>query len=274
MRSARARIAGAALVPLLLLTTACLGDDKDKDAKADNAAQSSAPASPPAATGSAAPTGAPSTGAPQAPGKALNISELQALLVTQKDLGPGWTVKQAKSTVYGSIGMKAVPAAAKCQPLLDLLTGSTPKPAVHVGEVLESAADKGSWVDLSIARFESAEAVSKQLDAALKIAGEHECLEFEALNTKDEKTAYQFSFGDHQPKMGDASLWISVTWGDPKTMKDPSEPAISASVQLVRSGAVLVKMVGRSESTAYNAEFVPDAQVKTQVDKVVAALKG
>ncbi|MCF2526173.1 hypothetical protein [Yinghuangia soli] len=273
MRSARARLTGAALVPLLLLTTACLGDDKDEDAKAGNAAQSSAPSAAPgaAASGSAAPGGA---GASQAPGKVLGAAELQGLLVTQKELGPGWTVKPSQSTGYGSIGMKAVPAAAKCQPLLDVMAGSALKPAAYAAEVLESAADKHSWVDLTIARFESADAIAAQVDAVAKLAAAQECLEFDAVNTKNETTSYRFVFAVPQPKLADGSAWITVFWSDPKSMKDPTGTANSAEIQLVRSGAVLVKMVGLSESRAYSSDAVPDAQVKTQVDKVVKAVKG
>lgn len=89
-----------------------------------------------------------------------------------------------------------------------------------------------------------------------------------------EVTRYRFDVGDHQPKLGDSSLWFVVTRGDPKTMANPNEPAASASVQVVRTGAAIVKLVGRAESPAYSAEFVPDAQVKTQVDKLDKALKG
>lgn len=280
MRSARTRLAYAALASSLLLgVSACKFGSDDKDKKAGDAAVSASSAPAATASGPSAPASGPVSG-PASPGsagagsKALTSADLKAALLTQQEMGTGWTAKPNTSDVYGSITMTAVPANAQCQPLLDLMAGAKPASAAYAGEILTTTADKHTSISLDLVRFQSQDEISKQLAAVAKLRDAHDCLEMTATNTKGQKTEYQVMWGDHQPQMGDASVWVSLLWGDPKNMADPNHPEPSASLQFVRVGPNLVKYDGRPESTSYSAEFVPDAQVKAQVDKLTAATRG
>ncbi|MGW0660853.1 hypothetical protein [Streptodolium elevatio] len=267
------------MTPLLIFTAACeFGSDGDKKAdkvdKVDNKGGESAPTSiapPPSsvAPGSSADTRVPTSAGPVA-GKALTSAQLKAALVTQNELGTGWTVTPGDGAAYGSSPMKAVEVA--CQPLLDVMTGAGPKAAANAGETLATAADKGTTTRLDLVRYDG-DAFAKTLDAAVLIASKHDCLEVVATNVKGERTAYRFDVGDHQPQFGDGALWLDVMWGDEKTMADPDAPTMTSRLQFVRVGSVLVRFDSRPENTSFGAEYIPDAQVKTQADKVAAALK-
>jgi hypothetical protein len=276
MRSARTRLAHAALASFLLLgVSACQFGSDDKDKKAGDAAVSASSAPSAAASGpSAAASGPASPGSPGAGSKSLTSADLKAALLTQQEMGAGWTAKPSTSDVYGSITMTAVPANAQCQPLLDLMAGAKPASAAYAGEILTTTADKHTSISLDLVRFQSQDEITKQLAAVAKLRDAHDCLEMTATNTKGQKTEYQVMWGDHQPQMGDASVWVTLLWGDPKNMADPNHPEPSAALQFVRVGPNLVKYDGRPESTSYSAEFVPDAQVKAQVDKLTAATRG
>lgn len=269
MRSARMRLAGAALVPFLLLATGCKfgSDDKNDDDRPAGNAASVAPTG-----GSPAPASPAGSSAPAAPGKALTSDQLKAALATAKELGTGWTVRPNVSVSYGSIPMKAVPANAACQPLLDLFTGSSPQSAAYAGEILNSSAAKQDTSTVDLVRYEG-DALTKAFDAALK-AAQGDCLEFAALNTKNQKTVYHLSYVDDQPKnLGDQVMWLDISWGDEKTMADPNAPSLNTRLQFVRMGSVLVKYDTRPAEVCC-ADFVPEAQVRVQVDKLAAALKG
>lgn len=276
MRSPRTRLAHAALASFLLLGVgACKFGSDDKDKKAGDAAVSASSSPSVAASGPSAPASGPaSPGSPGAGSKSLTSADLKTALLTQQEMGAGWTAKPNTSDVYGSITMTAVPANAQCQPLLDLMAGAKPASAAYAGEILTTAADKHTSISLDLVRFQSQDEITKQLAAVAKLRDAHDCLEMTATNTKGQKTEYQVMWGDHQPRMGDASVWVSLLWGDPKDMADPNHPEPSASLQFVRVGPNLVKYDGRPESTSYSAEFVPDAQVKAQVDKLTAATRG
>lgn len=271
MRSARTRIAATALTPLLVFgAAACeFGSDGGKKSDKKGGAGATAPVAPPAASAVPGTGTQASASAAPATGKALTAEQLKAALVTQKELGTGWTVKPGTSGTYAGSPMTAVEAA--CQPFLDLMTGAVPQPAAYAEETLTTKADQGTSTRLDLFRYAD-NSIAKTLDAGIAIAAKHDCIAVTATNAKGEKTAYRFDVGDHQPKLGDGALWIDVTWGDEKTMADPDAPTMTSRLQFVRVGSALVRFDSRPDNTSSGAEYIPDAQVKAQVDKLSAAL--
>ncbi|MGR6998012.1 hypothetical protein ACU686_07800 [Yinghuangia aomiensis] len=268
MRSARTRLAYAALASCLLLgVSACKFGSDDKDKKAGDAAVSASSAPSAAASGPSAPASGPaSPGSPGAGSKALTSADLKAALVTQQEMGTGWTAKPNTGDVYGSITMTAVPANAQCQPLLDLMAGAKPASAAYAGEILTTAADKHTSISLDLVRFQSQDEISQQLAAVAKLRDAHDCLEMTATNTKGQKTEYPGDVG-RPPAADGRRLGVGQpALGRSEEHGGPELPGAVRVTQFVRVGPNLVKYDGRPESTSYSAEFVPDAQVKAQVD--------
>jgi hypothetical protein len=66
-------------------------------------------------------------------------------------------------------------------------------------------------------------------------------------------------------------------FGSPGGTRRPSNPSDAANTgrfQVVRVGTALVTFKATPDNASFGAEFVPDAVVKAQVDKLLAAAKG
>jgi hypothetical protein len=272
MRSARARLVGAALVPLLLAATACKfgSDDKEDDKKADNAAAStSAPASAPVAPSAAAPS-APASGNAGGNGKALTAAQLQTALLSGKELPSGW--KTAAGKLPAATAQTVTPAG--CQPVWDLIFGDPKKqPTAKAGATLTGP---GGSYQVSLAEF--APGVAEKLFAdtagAVKNDTTTDCLAYSAKNAKGDITSVEGGTQD-APKLGDASLKLLVAYGPKASMDNPSNANPAGYVQFIRVGTAIaaVYVVSDVNVGMFPKDF-PDDLVKTQVDKLTAAKKG
>lgn len=271
MRSARARLVGAALVPLLLAATACKfgSDDKKDDKKADNAAAATtAPASAPAAPTDAATTG--SSGNPSGGGKALTAAQLQTALLSAKELPAGW--KTAAGKLPAATAQTVTPAG--CQPVWDLIFGDPKRqPAAKAGATLTGP---GGSYQVSLAEFAPgvAEKLFADTAAAVKNDATTDCLAYSAKNAKGEITTVEGGTQD-APKLGDASLKLLVVYGPKASMDNPANANPAGYVQFIRVGTAIaaVYVVSDVNVGMFPKDF-PDDLVKAQADKLAAAKKG
>ncbi|MDI2127454.1 hypothetical protein [Yinghuangia seranimata] len=276
MRSARMRLAGAAVVPLLLLGTACKFGSDDKSDKKDSTAQNagaSAPAQAPASS-APAPAASPSDTAKAPAGKALDAAKLKTTLLTAKDLPAGWSVAPAANG--GTQPAKITPPV--CQPIYDLLSGDGKRnPVAQATETMKGPGDTGVYT-VQLAEFAPGTA-QELLDKAAAVADNSTstpCLDFSAKDAKGVVTLFELNVTtDKVGKLGDGTLSLLLTYGDEKSMKNPSEANPSGILTIVRSGNALVGISGVGDPTTGNfPKDLPNTILKTQVDKVATARKG
>lgn len=273
-RRRRARAVCLSLTVAGLVVGGVSGCEFGSKDKADKAGAETPLPSAPAAAGSSAPAaGTPAGSGPPgspAPASALTADQLKAALLTTKELPAGWTV--TPRTADGSVQSTVSPA--KCQPIVDLITGTpSGEPVAAAKETLKASANAKFTTDLTLARY--ADGYAQKLTADVqKLADAYDCLEFTVTN-RGKTTAWRFQKHAERAKpFGDSALWLTAEWGEPAQMADPKSGAVpSAYVLVVRSGSTLIRFEARPEQLAYSPDFPPDAVIKAQLDKLVAAGK-
>ncbi|MDI2127561.1 hypothetical protein [Yinghuangia seranimata] len=268
MLPARLRSAAAAvsLVPLLFAASACKigGDDKDAKGGTGGGKADPAAAAQPAA-GSGAPSGGGSSGAAVSGGgaaKALTADQLKAALLVQSDMPSGWTVKPG-STVSPS-KLNATPAG--CQAIVDLVSGDPKAAPTATGNgVLTNGSSKDAQYFVSMEQYSGV--ATKLLDDVVKETGPGSSCGTVNATDGDNAFIYKAARSDRTPKsLGDAVLYLDITTSQPGQSAE-----LPGRMQIVRSGEVLIQFVGMQKSG--KPEWVPDAVVKAQVEKIKAAQK-
>ncbi|MGW1997617.1 hypothetical protein [Embleya sp. NPDC001921] len=260
MRSARARYAAAmSVLPLVFLATSCdldFGGKKDKrDHKSQSAGGSGA-----ASSGGAGSGASGSTGGASAPVKVLTADQLKAALLAPADLPNGWSTKVGSPSAPGKL--KAEPAA--CQAIVDLLSGDPDAKPVATGDaILGNTAAPATKYNQAIEQYSG---VAEKLIADVTKATEKgsPCHEVTAKSGKI-AVVYTTTRSDKAPKLGDATIYLDVKLSSPGKPDDFE----TVRVHVVRSGDLLVQFAGVAKGGT--PDWLPDAIVKSQVDKVLAA---
>jgi len=268
MRSARERLATAAVVPLLVIAVGCSDDSGDKAGGesgsptrgATPAASTDAPGSPqvsrsdpPAPSSTVTDTGPgtrPSDGTGPA-ARTLSAAQLRSALVVTADLPSGWRVS-APETEEADVTPVDKPA---CQPLMDLIEGGgvSGASAPHVsGELTMSGATESQYaLFLTAYRPGDAEKLLRDVKAAIPSCGTFHSSGVASLTyTVSPLPA---------PSAGDDGLAFKIS----------ADIGFTATMSTARVGSVIVH--GASQNPD---RVIPPAVLKAQTDKLAAAQRG
>jgi len=263
MRSARERLAAAAVVPLLVIAVGCSDDSGDKaGSETGFPTRTTTPAASADASGSpqvprsdaAAPSGSgtprPSEGTGSA-ARTLDAAELRAALVVTAELPSGWRIS-APENEETEVTPVDKPA---CQPLMDLIEGDgvSGASAPHVsGELTMPGASESRYAFfLSSYRPGVAEKLLGDVKAAIPSCGTFR-------STGDASLTYTVS-PLPAPSVGDEGLAFKIS----------ADIGFTVTMSTVRVGSVIVH--GASQNPD---RVIPPAVLKAQTDKLAAAQRG
>ncbi|WP_455360357.1 hypothetical protein [Streptomyces sp. SYSU K21746] len=225
-------LTAGSVIASLALTTACTGDDGDKDAKAPATSAPSKPAGPPP----------------------LTAAQLEQAMVTPAEL-KGYTFKKIPAEEIPELSVPAKPAA--CQPLADMfMFASQPKAKARVASTLTGpdGTDEMDATVVSIGLLAHQEADAGKIVAGLRTAS----TSCKAYEHADMKYAGVKALAD--PKKGDESVSYQV-----EGVIDGDKLPMTFTV--VRSGSTVVSFYAMNILDPAKA-VVPPAVIDAQLAKL------